>query len=187
MIIPVAGIVILNLSTGIFHDCLIMINAFALGSGFLLYIGLFSLMLQRHYLIAHLPHILAPTIWIHLAPIGWGGVSLVSLAQHFGGLRNFSALIGGLLWGGCIWWFIMCIILTLKATCSHQMKFSLAYWAFIFPLCAITILSFRLGGPFMPAFYCLWCLTLIFWMIAACKTLKSFAQYVKYKYQMRRK
>lgn len=174
MVLPVSGINLMNQVEGIFHDILFMINSLSLGSGFLLYIGLFSFLLQRHYLAEHLPANLMPTIWIHLAPIGWGGVSLVSFAQHVGETPAFSRIIGSMLWGGCCWWVIMCILLTIRAILSCHMKFSLAYWAFIFPLSSITILSFKLNGPFLPAFYILWCGVAAIWCLAFYKTIKSF-------------
>lgn len=178
MVLPVAGVQLMSQLGGLSRDILLMINSLSLGSGFLLYIGLFSLLLQRHYLMEHLPARLAPTIWIHLAPVGWGGVSFVSFAQHMGVPGNIAGVFGALLWGGCIWWLVMCILLTISALISRQMQFSLAYWAFIFPLCAITVLSYRLGGTFLAAFYFLWGLTALIWTIAAYKTAKSFVCFI---------
>ncbi|MDE5833794.1 MAG: hypothetical protein K2H64_12605 [Desulfovibrio sp.] len=175
VVIPVAGVNIMNLAAGFLYDLLLMVNSMALGGGLLLYTGLFSLLLHRHYTTESLPHRLAPTVWIHLAPIGWGGVSFVALAEHFGKLESFSRMFAVLLWGACCWWLIMCLILTCRAAFSGQMKFSLAYWAFIFPLGAIAILSFRLGQSWWAAFYFAWGLMAGVWLIAAWNTLKSFA------------
>lgn len=176
VVIPVAGVALMTQLTGFPHDLLLMINALSLGGGLLLYLGIFSLILQRHYLAEHLPHKLVPTVWIHLAPIGWGGVSFANLADALGNLDGLGLMLSALLWGGCCWWLIMCVLLTLRAMSSGEMKFSLAYWAFIFPLGSITVLSFKLGRSFMPAFYVCWALMAFFWLVAFAQTFKNFTR-----------
>lgn len=178
VVIPVAGIPLMGQVTGWIYDLLSMINALALGGGLLLYVGLFSLLLQRHYVAEHMPRHLTPTIWIHLAPIGWGGVSFVNYAQHLNAFTGLARLLGYMLWGGCCWWLFMCIILTLNAAASGQMKFSLAYWAFIFPLGAIAVLSHKLGPAFAFAYYFTWALMAALWCIAAFHTGKSLLAYL---------
>ncbi|MBD5607453.1 MAG: hypothetical protein HDQ93_01200 [Desulfovibrio sp.] len=178
-IIPVAGAIIMTQSSGLFYDILLMINLMALGGGLLLYVGLFSLLLHRHYTTESLPHRLAPTLWIHLAPIGWGGVSFVGLAESLGKMDAFARMVGGLFWGACCWWMVMCLILTCRAAYSGEMKFSLAYWAFIFPLGAIAVLSFRMGQHMWPAFYFAWALMACLWCVAAYGALKSSFLWIK--------
>lgn len=176
-VIPVAGCSLMENTAGFVHDILIMINALALGSGLLLYIGLFTLLLQRHYLMEHLPNHLAPTVWIHLAPIGWGGVSFLNFAALTDFPAPFARLFGSLLWGGCCWWLIMCLILTLRAIVSGKMRFTLAYWAFIFPLGSITVLSFKLGEAWLPAFYFCWCLMAFIWCVSSVNTIIILCKY----------
>lgn len=179
-VIPVGGVVLLRQSAGALRDALLMTNSLALGGGLLLYLGLFSLLLHRHYVGESLPHRLAPTLWIHMAPIGWGGVSLVGLADYLGKLNSAAQILAYLLWGACAWWFVMCFLLTIRAIRSGEMSFSLAWWAFIFPLGALVVLSNRLGASFRPAFYTLWLLMAAVWCVAALKTLFSFFRYLRH-------
>lgn len=174
VVIPVAGAGIMAQLSGIYQDLILMINMMSLGGGLLLYLGLFSLLLQRHYLMEHIPHHLVPTIWIHLAPIGWSGVSFLNMAEVTGNLQGVCYMIATLLWGGCCWWLIMCILLTIRAIKSGKMEFSLAYWAFIFPLGSITILSYKLGQSFNWTFYLTWSLMSIIWLVAAFNTIRMF-------------
>lgn len=178
MVIPVAGCAIMGQTEGQLHSILLLLNALALGSGTLHYLGLFCLLLQRHYFLEHLPHNLAPTIWIHLAPIGWGGVSMLNYAEQLQIPEETARLLGSMFWGGCCWWLVMCILLTLRAVFSGQMKFSLAYWAFIFPLGSITVLSHKLGASYEIFFYFCASLMAFIWCVAAFHTLRSFAIYI---------
>lgn len=178
MVIPVAGCPLMSVAEGFTLNLITLINTMALGGGFLIYVGIFCMLLQRHYLREHLPDNLAPTVWIHLAPIGWGGVSIVNFAEQINEFGTISLFTGRLLWGGCAWWLIMCILLTLRAAIAGHMKFTLAYWAFIFPLGSLTILSYKLGAPYDSAFYFCWCLMSIIWCVAAFFTVKSFLVYL---------
>lgn len=178
MVIPVAGCAFMQVTGGFLQNFITLINTLALGGGLLIYMGIFCMLLQRHYLREHLPDNLAPTVWIHLAPIGWGGVSIVSFAEQINDFGSVSLFAGRLLWGGCAWWLIMCILLTMRSALSGHMKFTLAYWAFIFPLGSLAVLSYKLGGAYQTAFYFCWGLMSAIWCVAAAFTSKSFLIYI---------
>lgn len=171
-VIPVGGAAFMGCAHGTARDILLLVNALAAGAGLLLYFGLFSLLLQRHFLSYPLEDRLAPTVWIHMAPIGWSGVGVLALGQAVcapNGL-DMARLFACLLWGGAAWWLIMAGLLTLRAVLRRGMFFTFAWWAFIFPLGAITVLSFRLGGAFTAVFHVLWFLMAFLWLLCAART-----------------
>lgn len=173
VVLPVAGAPI-SLLLGPIGRCLVILaSILALGGGLALYVGLFSMMLQRHLLIRPLPDQLAPTLWIHLAPIGWAAVALLSLAQNvfpetFLGAAEVIAI---LLFGAAIWWLIMAAIICIRAITHHNLGFSMTWWSFIFPIGSVTILSNHLAfAPANMLFPWLWALLTGLWTYCAVKT-----------------
>lgn len=173
-VIPVAGEPILAILDGPARDVTLLADTMAVGAGVLLYIGLFSLMLQRHLLFSPLPDRLTPTLWIHMAPIGWGGVGLLGLGDALLGSegREVTRLLASLMWGGGFWWLVMAALLTIRSATSRQMDFSMAFWGFIFPLGAMTVLSYKLGGAFNIAFHAIWTLLACLWIVCAVSTVR---------------
>lgn len=149
VVVPVAGAQICSMLNPLAADIAIIICVLSLGGGFVLYLGLLCIMLQRHLLAAPLPDQLSPTFWIHMAPIGWGSVSLTRFAQHvagsdFGAAAQLGAL---LLFGGALWWLIMAALICCVAMARHKMTFNLAWWSFVFPTGSLAILSKSLDLP----------------------------------------
>lgn len=174
VVIPVAGAPLSAFLDGTMRNAAIIICLLALGGGLTLYGGLFSLMLQRHLVLAPLPDPLAPTLWIHLAPIGWAGVALISLAQFAlpTELANGAKLLALLFFGGASWWFIMASLLCLRTALKGTLKFSMSWWSFIFPMGSITILSSRLEyTPTQALFPFLWTILALMWSLCAIKSI----------------
>lgn len=174
VVLPVAGAPIsVMLDSGVIRNVVILASILALGGGLALYVGLFSMMLQRHLLIRPLPDQLAPTLWIHLAPIGWAAVALLALAQNVFPEAYLGAaeVIAILLFGAAIWWLIMAAIICIRALTSHNLTFSMAWWSFIFPIGSVTILSNHLAfAPANMLFPWLWALLAALWTYCAVMT-----------------
>lgn len=177
VVIPVAGAPISLLVDGAARDVVVMVCTLALGGGAALYAGLFGMMLQRHLLIAPLPDKLAPTFWIHMAPPGWSGVSLTAFAKYILPPEYAPAamLLALLLFGASLWWLIMVAVIALRAAKKRTLPFSLSWWAFVFPLGSLVVLSdgldFRPANEMLPI---LWCLLGALWLVCALKTILSF-------------
>lgn len=173
VVMPTAGAQICMQLAGLGRELALLACVLSLGGGLVLYGGLFSMLLQRHLLIRPLPDQLAPTIWIHLAPIGWSGVSIISLSSFLLPERCQGAaqLLALLLFGGAFWWFIMASIICAAALKRRALSFSLSWWSFIFPIGAITILSakleFQAVNLLFPFFWLLLC---ALWLLCIIKT-----------------
>lgn len=175
VVIPVAGAPLAGIvGDHPFRAFIIIADFIGVGAGLMLHMGLFSMLLQRHLLLEPIADQLAPTIWIHIAPIGWGAVSIIGIANELFGsqVREMAIFLGAILWGAALWWLIMAALLTIRAAIRRGLKFSLAWWAFIFPIGSITVLSARLPfGDAMPVFACLWALLGTLWLLCVFNTI----------------
>lgn len=173
VVMPAAGAPICSHLAGLGRELALLACILSLGGGLILYGGLFSILLQRHLLIRPMPDELAPTMWIHLAPIGWSGVSIISLSQFLlpPSCAGAAQLLALLLFGGAFWWFIMAAIICASAIKRKTLVFSLSWWSFIFPVGAITILSgkldFQAVNLLFPFFWILLC---ALWLVCVFKT-----------------
>ncbi len=179
VVIPVAGLPLLEQASGLAHDLALFMNLLGLGAGTLLYLGLFCLLFQRHYLNPPLSGRLVPTVWIQLAPIGWIPVNAMNLAETLRLPQALEAakLFSLLVWGAGLWWLAMAALLTLAALRRGELRFSLAWWSFIFPLGALVTLSLnvyaRTGFALArPCALALWLLLLALWAVTMGKTLR---------------
>lgn len=183
LFIPVVGLVVIPtagsaLTTGLpepWSEIIRLVCILALGAGLLLYSGLFATMLQRHLLVEPAQDRLAPTLWIHLAPLGWGSISVVSLGHICAPepAQETLLFLALLAWGAAAWWVIMAAALTLRAFRHGAAKFGLGWWTFIFPLGSFTLLTRLLHPPFGSAVSILvWLLMAVIWITAAFATFK---------------
>ena len=175
VVVPVAGSALWQAAAGAAQEAIVLVCVISLGAGLLLYLGLFALMLQRHVLRPPLADQMVPTVWIHMAPIGWGAVSLLGVGQMYGDEAGPVAaqLLASLMWGGGLWWLIMAVMLTLRSVLRRQLHFSLAWWGFIFPLDSMTVLSTMLDMPGAGnVAWLLWLLTVALWLACAWGTVR---------------
>ncbi len=126
---------------------ILLISYTGLGSGFFLYLAMLALTMSRFIVGSPLPGQLLPTVWINLGPIGVVPMSLAGLvdASPFLSVREPFYVLALLLWGFGAWWLTMSIILTLGYRRRGELPFSLAWWAFTFPLGAYAAASSYLG------------------------------------------
>lgn len=173
VVVPVAGFPLAANVDGALGGIITLVSILGLGGGLALYFGLFSIMLQRHLLIAPLPEQLAPTFWIHLAPAGWAGVSLTAFAANIlpPEYKGAAMLLALLLFGATLWWLVMVILIGLRAACARRLPFNLSWWAFVFPAGSVTILAQRIDlAPVHNLFPILWCVLALLWLLCACGT-----------------
>lgn len=174
VVVPVAGAPLAANAAPIASEFAILASILALGGGLALYVGLFSILLQRHLLARPLPDLLAPTLWIHIAPIGWGGVALIAFAADALPPQYYpvAQMIAMLLFGAAFWWLVMDALICVRAIARRTLSFSLTWWSFIFPIGSVTILSrkLELAAP-QALFPLLWGLMAALWLYCAIRTI----------------
>jgi C4-dicarboxylate transporter/malic acid transport protein len=133
---------------------------------------------------------LAVTSWLTLGPLGTGALGLLLLGNASKtvllgtGLENFAEflysfgfIVGLLLWGYGLWWYIMAWIITLKFF-KEGLPFNMGWWGFTFPVGVFTAATLQLWkATDYEAFKLLGILfaiqLAIFWVLVFIKTLKG--------------
>ncbi|NJE01674.1 tellurite-resistance/dicarboxylate transporter [Thermococcus sp. JdF3] len=181
IVIPISGAKLMTLASGTAREIMAFINFFAWGSGFFLYLALFALVMLRFIRHEPMPCGIAPSIWINLGPIGAGTSTLYALvkASDFITVKEPFLAFGLLFWGFGVWWFVMAVILTLHYIRKLNLPYSLAWWAFIFPLGAYVSATFNVGTTFginaiVNFGFALYWLLLAMWLVTGALTLKNF-------------
>jgi C4-dicarboxylate transporter/malic acid transport protein len=169
----------MTLAGGTAREIIAFVNYFAWGAGFFLYLALFAIVLFRFIRHEPMPCGMAPSIWINLGPIGAGTSTLYALvkASDFITVKEPFLAFGLLFWGFGVWWFVMAVILTLHYLRKLNLPYSLAWWAFIFPLGAYVSATFNVGVTFginaITNFgFALYWLLLAMWLVTGIKTVK---------------
>jgi C4-dicarboxylate transporter/malic acid transport protein len=133
-----------------------ILNAIFFGIGFFLFIFLSSVIFARLAQYALPPATATPTFGIFLGGAGLAVNAIVDMGENAEALGFFTAapllyFISLTIWGFGFW-----IIGIITIICLHRLRrggipFSLAWWAFIFPLAAYTVASQKIaawyGGP----------------------------------------
>ncbi|MEO1765770.1 tellurite-resistance/dicarboxylate transporter [Thiobacter aerophilum] len=150
VVVPLAGQALLPQVPAGWRELILVANVASLGAGSFLWLGLMALTVHRFVLAKRLPGMLLPTIWINLGPIGVVSLDLIALAQGLPlpGARETLPVLALMLWGFGLWWFAMALLITLAYWRRGELPFSLAWWAFTFPLGAYAAASHRLGSLF---------------------------------------
>lgn len=182
VVMPIAGGPLLAEMAGPARELVLTMNVLGLGAGSMMYVGLLGLTLYRNYLHRPAVGVLAPTVWIHLAPIGVIPVSLLNLLDPlpFPAAREVALVLMALVWGFGVWWLIMASLLTVAAWRAGELPFALSWWGFTFPLGAFAGESLRLarllewGGPLLVGLFA-WALLWILWSLTLVRTLRAAA------------
>jgi C4-dicarboxylate transporter/malic acid transport protein len=150
VLIPLAGSVLAQHADGTLKELILLVSYISLGSGFFLYLALLALTMSRFIVGNPLPAQLLPMVWINLGPIGVVPISLAGLvgASPFLVVKEPFFGLALLIWGFGAWWLTMSIILTLGYRRRGELPFSLAWWAFTFPLGAYAAAGHYLGTLF---------------------------------------
>ncbi|HVJ47616.1 C4-dicarboxylate ABC transporter [Desulfitobacterium sp.] len=128
----------------------LLINLSFFGIGFFLFLFIGAIIFTRLAQHPLPPNAMAPTFWIILGPIGVGTVSLMGLADAaklLGILQNVDTLylLANVIWGLGLWGISIVLLISHHYLKHGGIPFSLSWWAFIFPLAAYTMASFKLG------------------------------------------
>ena len=89
-----------------------------------------------------------PSWWAWLAPLGAGGLGLVTSTSLLGDqtLVTIAFWLAALIWGFSAWWVIFALYVIWSK--RKEAKFHLGYWGFGFPTAAFTALSLQVGHAF---------------------------------------
>lgn len=148
VVVPIAGGPLLAVQPEAWRELALLVNFLGLGAGIGMYVAFLALTLYRLVLHKPLQGMLAPTVWIQLAPIGVIVVSLLNLVERMpvSAGREVFVIVALLLWAFGVWWAVMCVLLTLAARQTGQLPFALSWWAFTFPLGAFVAASLKLSA-----------------------------------------
>ena len=47
--------------------------------------------------------------------------------------------------GASLWWLVLCLAMTIRNALAGKLPFALSWWAFVFPVGAVTVLAVRLS------------------------------------------
>jgi len=179
IVIPLGGAGLIPSFSGTAKEIAYAVNYFAWGAGFFLYLGLFAIVFFRFIRHEPMPCEMAPAVWINLGPIGAGTSTLYALVKssEFIMVKEPFFAFGLILWGFGVWWLVMAVIMTLHYIRKLTLPYSLAWWAFIFPLGAYVSATHNVGTAFgigvIDSFgFVLYWLLLAIWLVTGVKTIK---------------
>lgn len=161
--IPVVGNILVPIA-GMEYG-LTEISWFFFSIGLLFWLVLMAIILNRVIFHHPLPEKLLPTFFILIAPPAVGFIAYVKLT---GGIDSFARIL---------YYFALFIVLLLVALCRkfYGIKFYLSWWAYSFPVAAISIASMlmysKTGLPFIQALSWLFMVVLV--LIIAVLTFKT--------------
>jgi tellurite resistance protein len=121
MLIPIAGVEYMPKAFSFFY----------FGIGFFFWIILFTIFLNRAIFHHQLPQKFVPTLFILIAPPAIGFISYIRLTQSWDTFAIFLLLIS----------YFFAILLLVLHKSFKNIQFFISWWAFTFPLMAITIAS----------------------------------------------
>jgi len=181
IVIPVPGGLLLAHTAGIVRDLALLVNIVGWGAGFFTYLALLAICTYRLILHSILPNTLAPTLWINLGPIGAGTVALYNIVKNTMFITDSAKgpllVFGMLFWGSGMWWFMIAALMTLHYLRKVGLPYTPSWWAFIFPLGAYVIATYKVAlVTSSTTIYCvgalLYALLLLLWLTTAIKTFK---------------
>ena len=178
VVIPVAGAGLAGAAQGVMREVYFGINMLGMGAGCFMYIALLAITMARHFLAAGIEGKMTPTLWVHLAPLGVIPLSLLSLLHAAGNEAAFTygMLVAMGFMGASLWWLLLCLSMTIRNALNGKLPFALSWWAFVFPVGAMTVLALRLttlAGLELLGYVSLglFVLLMIVWLAAALGTL----------------
>lgn len=134
--IPIVGNIVTPLAAPAIGS--VELGWFGFGVGIVFWVGLLPLLLQRVFLEPQqLPQKLLPTLAIFIAPPAVGGLAWQSLTGHV------DDPVGRVLFTSA---GMFTLLLLAQAVTLRRVPFALPYWAYSFPLAAMTTLTIAMAG-----------------------------------------
>lgn len=123
------------------------VSLFGLGIGLFMYIFIGSIVMQR-YILHEIPSgSLVPTTFIQLAPLGIFSTIFAKMTHLFPSSSiGILVLFSVLFWSFGIWWLIISVMTLISHLKDRGLPFALSWWAFVFPLVAITLGTFAVSN-----------------------------------------
>ena len=121
MLVPIAGIEYMPKAFSFFF----------FASGFFFWIVLFVIFMNRVVFHHQLPQKFLPTLFILIAPPAIGFIAYIRITQSWDSFAIFLLYMS--------YFFVLLIMFLYKS--FHKLKFFISWWAFTFPLMAVTISS----------------------------------------------
>jgi len=121
MLIPIAGVEYMPKAFSFFY----------FGVGFFFWIILFTIFLNRAIFHNQLPQKFIPTLFILIAPPAIGFIAYMRITQSWDGFAMFMLFIA--------YFFVVLLLFLYKS--FKNLQFFISWWAFTFPIMAITIAS----------------------------------------------
>ena len=148
VVIPVGGASLAAHAEGVLREIYFGINMMGFGAGVFMYVGLLALTMARHFLCSPVEGKMTPTLWVHIAPLSVIPLSLLALLHTTGdaSVVRYGTLVASAFLGAALWWLVLALSLTLRNLRQGKLPFALSWWAFVFPIGAAAVLSFRLAG-----------------------------------------
>lgn len=181
IVIPVSGAKLIPYWPDSWQQLLLVFNYISWSSGFFLFLFLGAICLFRFFCCPPLPGALAPTAWINLGPIGVGTIALYNLGSASTPFLGHQVLpvinlLALLIWGFGLWWLICAVSLTIYYLREGSLHFSLAWWAFTFPLGAYTVATHLIASSInssaidLYGFFC-FLILLAIWLLVMVRTI----------------
>ncbi len=169
---------------------LLLFAAYAFwGIGFLLFLLVMGLLHDRLVTQALPPAEMAPSLWIVLGPVGVGTSALIGLGHATPEILGPSAAVMGIvsllgasiLWGFGAWWLLVALMLLGRYIRRGGVPYGIGWWAFTFPLGALTLATVALGRAWSLAALAdislaMFVLLVLLWLIVTVRTLDSLAK-----------
>lgn len=135
------GLEMLNIfqNTPLLGELLFWLSLFCLAVGLFMYVFIGSIVMYR-YILGEIPqNNLAPTTFIQLAPLGIISSIFVKMISLFGSSSiGILVMFSILFWSFGVWWLFVSTVILIKLILENKIKFGLSWWAFIFPLVAMS-------------------------------------------------
>lgn len=121
------------------------------GIGLFMFIFVSAFLFARYFSAPQPPAEVTPTSWLLLGAasvlsLGLLGIMDSSVQLHLVHPSPFAFVLALALWGLAGWSFFLGLLMSLRVWFAKQMRFTLAWWAFVFPLSAYAIDSRSLAS-----------------------------------------